>query len=157
MGWWHTANPDFTMIRAMKKIILLPMVALGLTGCTSVQVSPLPKTELIDRICIQKNDAVKVSDLLPVVQQRLQYHRISSEVFSTEKPNNCRYVMNYTARRTWDVVPYLSSADFTINRDGVMVASANYHLRAGGGFSLMKWRGTEYKINPVIDSLVGAN
>ncbi|MBM3073743.1 hypothetical protein HV346_07135 [Enterobacter sp. RHBSTW-00994] len=139
----------------MKKIILLPMFAIGLVGCTSVKVNPLPKTELIDRICIQRNDAVKVSDLLPVVQQRLQYHHINSEVFSTEKPENCRYIMNYTAYRTWDVVPYLSSADFTINREGVMVASANFHLRAGGGLSLMKWRGTEYKINPVIDRLVG--
>lgn len=139
----------------MKKIIVVPMIAFGLVGCTSVKVSPLPKTELIDRICIQRNDAVKVTDLLPVVQQRLQYHKISSEIFSGEKPDNCRYVMNYTAFRNWDVVPYLTSADFTINREGVMVASANYHLRMGGGFSLMKWRGTEYKINPVIDSLVG--
>ena len=141
----------------MKKVILLPMIVLGLAGCTSVKVTPLPKTELIDRICIQKNDAVKVSDLLSVVQQRLQYHQIRSEVFSAERPDNCHYIMNYTAYRTWDVVPYLSSADFTINRDGVMIASANFHLRAGGGLSLMKWRGTEYKINPVIDRLVGTN
>lgn len=139
----------------MKIKMFLPILAVGLVGCTSVKVTPLSKTEAISHICIQQNDAVKVSDLLPVVQQRLSYHHISSVVFSSSLPDNCRYIMNYTARRTWDVVPYLSSADFTINREGVVIASANFHLRAGGGLSLMKWRGTEYKINPVIDRLVG--
>ena len=141
----------------MKIKMLLPAIAVGLVGCTSVKVTPLSKTEAINHLCIQQNDAVKVSDLLPVVQQRLSYHHISSVVFSQSLPDNCRYIMNYTARRIWDVVPYLSSADFTINRDGVIIASANFHLRAGGGLSLMKWRGTEYKINPVIDRLVGSS
>lgn len=140
----------------MKINVLLPMIALGLVGCTSVKVTPLAKTEAISRICIQKNEAVKVSDLLPVVQQRLTYNHIQSVVFSGTRPDNCTYIMNYTARRTWDVVPYLSSAEFTINREGVIIASAEFHLRAGGGLSLMKWRGTDYKINPVIDRLVGA-
>ncbi|MGP3593163.1 Sbal_3080 family lipoprotein [Vagococcus sp. WN89Y] len=140
----------------MKIKALLPVFAVGLVGCTSVKVAPLPKTEAINRICIQKNDAVKVSDLLPVVQQRLKYHNIESVVFTDTRPENCPWIMNYTARRTWDVVPYLSFAEFTVNRDGVQVASAHFHLRAGGGLSLMKWRGTAYKINPVIDRLVGS-
>jgi len=144
------------MDKMMKIKMLLPVILFGLVGCTSVRVTPLAKTEAINRICIQKNDAVKVSDLLPVVQQRLTYNHIQSVVFSGNRPDNCPYIMNYTARRTWDVVPYLSSAEFTINRDGVMIASAEFHLRAGGGLSLMKWRGTDYKINPVIDRLVGA-
>lgn len=139
------------------KMLMSAIAVVGLVGCTSVKVTPLSKTEAINHICIQQNDAVKVSDLLPVVQQRLNYHHISSVVFANSRPDNCRYIMNYTARRTWDVVPYLSSADFTINRDGVIIASANFHLRAGGGLSLMKWRGTEYKINPVIDRLVGSS
>lgn len=140
----------------MKIKVFLPVLAVGLVGCTSVKVVPLARTEAINRICIQKNNAVRVSDLLPVVQRRLEYHHIESVVFTDSLPENCTYIMNYTARRTWDVVPYLSFAEFSVNRSGVLIASAHFHLRAGGGLSLMKWRGTEYKINPVIDQLVGS-
>jgi len=32
--------------------------------------------------------------------------------------------------------------------------TAEYHLRGGGGLSLMKWQSTKSKIDPVIDELL---
>jgi hypothetical protein len=131
------------------------MFAIGLVGCYVCKVNPLPKTELIDRICIQRNDAVKVSDLLPVVQQRLQYHHINSEVFSTEKPENCRYIMNYTAYRTLGcrALSLLCRFHHKSRRgDGCL---CQFPSACGWRFIAHEMARYGYKINPVIDRLVG--
>lgn len=50
--------------------------------------------------------------------------------------------------------PYLSHAELQLHRAGQQVASAEYHLRGKGGFSLTKWAGTKSKMDPVIDELL---
>jgi hypothetical protein len=51
--------------------------------------------------------------------------------------------------------PYLSHAELRLLRAGTEIASAEYHLRAKGGFSVTKWAGTRSKMDPVIDELLG--
>jgi hypothetical protein len=126
--------------------------ALVLTGCTSVKVQPLESR--LDHVCIQLNPAVKVDDFLQVLRDGFARHRISTSVY--EQPQvGCNYILEYTARRSWDITPYLSSADLTIRDDsGQVVGQAHYHLRGKGGLSLSKWQGTEAKMAPIIDALI---
>lgn len=65
----------------------------------------------------------------------------------------CDYILSYSARRSWDVVPYLTQAKLRIlGPERREVARADYHLRGKGGLSLLKWQGT--KMDPVIDQLL---
>lgn len=132
---------------------MLLVVSMILTGCTSVQVEPVAVRP--DLVCIQENPAVWIKDFLPVVRAGFARHGIATESYA-QVPRQCPYVLEYTARQTWDFTPYLSVAELTLrDANGRMVGQANYHLRGKGGLSLMKWQGTAAKLDPVIDELLG--
>ena len=138
----------------MSRIIVVAC-ALTVTACTSVTVQPVTSSADILHVCIQANPQVQVDDFVPVIQQRLQYHGIGSEIFSGRVPRRCEYVLTYTALRSWDMSAYLSHAELNLQKHGERVAYAEYHLRGKGGFSLMKWGDTKSKMDPVIDELLG--
>ncbi|MEH6565925.1 MAG: Sbal_3080 family lipoprotein [Halopseudomonas sp.] len=139
--------------RAMKNgLLCLPLL---IAGCTSVTVEPVDPADGIVYVCIQDNAKVMVSDFLPVVQAGFERHGIATQVFSGALPQKCEYVLSYTALRSWDMAPYLSHAELWLDRRGQRVASAEYHLNGKGGLSLMKWQGTQAKMDPVIDQLLG--
>ena len=124
-----------------------------MSGCTSVKVKPLDAAGL-KLVCIEENPQVIVNNFVPVVRDGFDRHGISTQVYSGEKPAQCEYTMTYTALRSWDFAPYLSHAELDLKKDGKTVASATYHLKAGGGFSLMKWQGVKTKMDPMIDELL---
>jgi hypothetical protein len=105
-------------------------------------------------VCIQENPKVWVSDFLPVLREGFDRHGITTNVYSGTKPENCEYVLTYTALQSWDFVTYLSHAELWLERNGQQIASAEYHLVGKGGLSLMKWQGTKTKMDPVIDDLL---
>lgn len=126
------------------------LVTLG--GCTSIQVEPLAVRPA--EICIEKNPKVQVSDFVTVVQNGLKDRGISSEVYA-QVPASCEYRMTYVAYRSWDFVPYLSSADLEVwDNQQRRVGAAHYHLRGKGGMSMAKWQGTQTKMAPVLDQLL---
>ncbi|UUD62708.1 hypothetical protein D16iCDA_13470 [Pseudomonas seleniipraecipitans] len=128
---------------------------LTLSGCTSVNVTPLQNKP--SSLCIEENPKVKVRDFVPVLQEGFSRHAIATQLYAQIPRPECPYVLTYTARRSWDMAPYLSSAELTIlGPRRQIVAKANYHLRGKGGLSLMKWQGTKSKMDPVIDELLGA-
>jgi hypothetical protein len=139
-------------VRAIAIHLALMCIALG--GCTAVSVKPVAAEQRIDHICIQENPRVQVADFVSVMQEGFKKHGISSQVVKGDAPAKCLFTSTYTARRSWDMAPYLSLAQIDIHRDGRPIASANYHLRAGGGLSLTKWANTRSKILPVIDELL---
>ena len=49
---------------------------------------------------------------------------------------------------------YMTDAQIDILRERQPIASANYHLKGGGGLDPDKWRTTRTKILPVIDTLL---
>ncbi len=138
----------------MSRIIVV-VCALTVTACTSVTVQPVSSSADILHVCIQANPQVQVDDFVPVIQERLQYHGIGSELFSGRAPRRCEYVLTYTALRSWDISAYLSHAEISLQQHGNRVAYAEYHLKGKGGFSLMKWADTKSKMDPVIDELLG--
>ena len=135
----------------------MALVALCASACTSVRVRPADAALDMRHVCIEENPKVIVSDFLPVVRDGFARHGISTEVFSGEPPDGCRFVLTYTALRSWDLAPYLSHAELRLQtRDRSEVAAADYHLVGKGGYSMMKWQGTKTKMDPVIDELLAA-
>ncbi|WFS19303.1 Sbal_3080 family lipoprotein [Pseudomonas sp. 905_Psudmo1] len=137
--------------------IALPLLATVtlLGGCTATRVTPLKAAA--DQMCIEENPKVQVSDFVPVLQEGFARHGIQTQIYSKIPRADCPYVVTYTARRSWDMAPYLSTAEITIlGPRRQTLAKANYHLRGKGGLSLMKWQGTKSKIDPVIDELLAS-
>ena len=133
---------------------LIALTLLALSACTSVKVKPVDSSMGMKHVCIQVNPAVRVSDFIDVMQDGFRRHGIATDVYNGDVPASCHYITTYTALRSWDFKPYLSVADIRITEHGQLVASANYHLRGKGGMSLMKWKGTKAKIDPLMDQLL---
>lgn len=133
----------------------LVLLSVALSACTAVNVRPVPKTVKIDRLCIRDNPKVIVEDFVSVMRDGFARHGIPSEVIPEYAKANRKFVVTYTALRSWDFVPYLSHAEIRIEKDGFPVAAAEYHLRGKGGYSMLKWQGTRTKMDPVIDQLLG--
>ncbi|MFH0985032.1 MAG: Sbal_3080 family lipoprotein [Candidatus Omnitrophota bacterium] len=142
IGKW---NSTLSMMLVLMSVI---------SGCTSIKVRPVDATPRLQHVCIEKNPKVTLTDFVRVVEAGFNRHGISTEVYSGTKPDKCEYTLTYTALRSWDFAPYLSVAELNLFRNGLTVASAEYHLRLKGGFSLMKWQGTKTKMDPVIDELL---
>ena len=96
-----------------------------------------------------------VGDFLYVIRNRFEYHGINTHVFDHPDPNKCEYILTYTALKTWDIGTYMHHAELRLEKGGIKIASAQYHLNGGGGLSLMKWQGTQTKMDPVVDQLLG--
>jgi hypothetical protein len=136
------------------KYLLAASLVLALAACTSVKVKPVDANLTMKRVCIHTNPAVIVDDFVMVMQDGFQRHGIAAEVYDGNPPATCKYVVNYTALRSWDFKPYLSHAEIRITEHGRLVASATYHLNGKGGFDMGKWRGTKAKMDPVMDQLL---
>ncbi|WXL25305.1 Sbal_3080 family lipoprotein [Ectopseudomonas mendocina] len=140
-------------LKAQGKLLTVAALFTLLGGCTAVQVSPLHSIN--QHVCIEENPAVKVDDFIPVLQSGFARHGIQTKVHSTIQSGECSHIVTYTARRSWDMAPYLSSAEINVlDSQRRQLASGTYHLRGKGGLSLMKWQGTEAKIGPVIDEML---
>lgn len=132
---------------------LAVVIAVAISGCTSVQVSPVDATD-IKQVCIVENPRVEVTDFVDVLRDGFSRHNIPTSVVSADAAKSCEVTLTYTALRHWDLKPYLSHAELRMWRNGVQIGSAEYHLNGGGGFDMAKWAGTKAKMDPVIDQLL---
>jgi len=139
----------------MKNIILLVIIASSATACTSIKVQPISSDNYPDKICIEENPKVIVGDFLDIIRSRIESHGIDTEVYTNEIPDDCEYILTYTALKGWDFATYMHHAELHIDHNGEEVGYAVYHLKGKGGFSLMKWQGTKTKMDPVVDKLFG--
>lgn len=130
------------------------VVFLFLSGCTSINVRPVSSVDSLQHVCIEENPKVIIDEFVPILRKGFDRHGISTEVYSGLAPEQCETILTYTALRSWDFAPYLSHAELNLNKNGQSIASAEYHLRGKGGFSLFKWQGVEKKMTPVIDELL---
>lgn len=141
----------------MGKAFLFIFSVIVLSACTSVQIRPveinLTSQEVITEVCIVKNPAVTIDDFVSVLESRLKYHHFKTQVITSAKEAQCQYYLEYSAKRSWDIVTYLSWAELKVYSGGELVGSAEYRLRNKGGLSLTKWKSVESKMNPVIDGL----
>lgn len=136
----------------------LSIIALAfLSGCTSIQVLPVVREEFknIHEICIIRNPIVIVSDFVPVVESRLMQYGIKTRKVEEHNVDSCTYTLRYSAKRSWDIVTYLSWARLNLYKKDKEIASAEYSLVGKGGLALTKYQSVETKMNPVIDQLLG--
>ncbi|MDR0478917.1 MAG: Sbal_3080 family lipoprotein [Burkholderiaceae bacterium] len=138
-----------------KLFFIAPSIAL-LAGCTAIQVSPVSSSVKMHNVCIQENPKVQVADLIQVLEAGFARHGIGTQVFKGQEPANCEFTLNYVAFRAWDMVPYMRDANFIIKQNDKVIATADYHLKAGGGLALTKYASTKDKLDPVIDQLLAS-
>ena len=140
------------------KIGILSLLALAflLAGCTSIDVFPLPYDAQAKEIKLMDNPDVIVRDFVPVMNKHFSEHGITL----TRAPENTtigenEYVIRYSAKRSWFVAPYLSTAYVKVYKGSRIVAEGNYEL-IGRFFCLSpyKWQGVETKMKPLYDELL---
>lgn len=142
------------MQRKAPGVALLLFILSAVTGCTSVDVQPVKNSYNVTHICIEENPKVIVSDFVSTLEQVIENHLITTEIYRDRKPDHCEFTLQYTAMRSWDMAPYLSHAEIRLYRDRQRIGYAEYHLRGKGGFSLMKWASVESKLTPVVNELL---
>jgi len=136
----------------VKRFFLL--VFLILNSCTSINVKPVAAGVVITNVCVEINPKVIVADFLPVVRSGFDRHGIHTKIVSRPAPQECEYVLSYTAFKTWDLTLYLHHAELKLESKGKIIASAEYHLKGQGGLALTKFKSTKEKMTPVIDKLL---
>jgi hypothetical protein len=136
--------------------LLSAITLLALAGCATTSVVPVTN-EPLTSVCIIHNPDVNVDDFVAVVQERFAYHGIKSRlVEASPAPAACPYTLDYTADRWWDLAPYMVDAKLFLKKNGEVIASGHFHIKAHGGFDVTKWKGTEAKLDPVIDEMLAA-
>ena len=139
----------------MKHLLPLAAAMALLTACTSVNVHPVANDLQLKEVCIVNNTAVIVPGFVTVLQNRFRHHGIETRMVEATDKDQCSYYLEYSARQSWDVTPYLSWAELKLYSGGGLLADAEYKLIGKGGLSLTKWQSAETKMTPVIDSLLG--
>jgi hypothetical protein len=95
---------------AQKSVVGILASMFVIDGCTSVDVQKVEATKYpMTLVCIKQNPQVLVDDFLSVVEDGFQRHGIETEVYENATPKTCEYVLDYTATRGWDLVPFLKS------------------------------------------------
>lgn len=129
-------------------------VAAVVCGCTSVTVRPVASAVQLHNVCIVNNPRVIVSDFVPVLRDGFSRHSIATTVVDQSKAASRPVTLTYTANLHWDMKPYLTHAELRLWEGGKQIGFAQYHLNGNGGLDLGKWRGTQAKMDPVIDELL---
>ena len=144
------------------------LVSTALVGASSVLPSD-PRNSIahphapIDRVCIQHNPAVELTDFVPAMQRELRDNRVESRLYEPGmQPEDCNTLLYYSAFLDWgqrglseQYSAYLTFASMTLRtRDGRVLASANYE---GGELGLDKWSSTRSKIAGAVKALVANN
>lgn len=97
--------------------------------------------------------------MVQVLEAGLKRNGVEARVFDAA-PAPCPYRLTYTASRRWDGTLFLSDADISLLRGTEVIGRAEYHLPAGifggGGANPDKWRGTAFKLDPLIDQMLAS-
>lgn len=143
--------------KVVKKILIAGILGFGLAGCTAIQVNNTTgfSPDSIKQVCIIHNPKVIIKDFDKLVEKSFARYNIHAETHQeTDNLSFCQTTLNYTALRSWDVVPYMVSAQFNLIQNGRQVSEASFRLKGNGGLALNKWRSTETKINELVDQLL---
>lgn len=141
----------------MKKLIFLAIL-LGLTGCTSVTVKPVDQQVKIDHVCIRDfSEDCYDAYMADILSEGFKRHGITTETYTGEMPDHCRYHVTVMCDRTWDIFMHLIHAEITLYEAKQQIGYAEYHLRAKGLFTINKVKSTHSKIDPLIDRLLSGD
>lgn len=124
-------------------------------GCTAVQVRPVDTKLEIKHVCIEDGQQKCFDgEMMGVIRDGFERHGITTQIYTGNLPSECKYHLTYMCNQTWDMAMYMHHAELRLYRSQAQIGYAEYHLKGGGGFSLMKWESTKKKMDPVIDELL---
>jgi hypothetical protein len=109
----------------MKKFILMAMVTLWLSGCTSIKINPVAGINTDEIICIIKNPGVN--------QNFVEAYKASIEsvgyqaTIKESDDGSCVVTSNYSAHYGMHWGMYLASADLKIFKNKTLVGQAIYN------------------------------
>lgn len=136
----------------MPRLVALVLGVVLLAGCTSVSVKTLdPAKYPVKLVCIQKNREVQIREFLGVVEDGFRRHGIETEVFDSDPPLRCEYVLTYVAVRGWDFVTYMKHAELRLKQGNKIIGTAVYQ---SGSATFTKFTSVETKMIPLIDELL---
>lgn len=143
-------------MRMLKHRSLMLVVVWGaVAGCTVVAVKPVDRRQHDMRlVCIEHNQAVKMSGFLPMLEKSFADHGISTLRYDGKPPEQCEYTADYVAHWNWDLAVYMTDAEVHVRRGGEVVGNAVYHLRNKGGLDMSKWSSANSKMQPVMNELL---
>lgn len=135
------------------------ILALVLTsGCTAIKVEPVSTALELKHVCIEDGQqACFDGDMMNIIRDGFERHDINTQVYSGNVPSECEYHLSYMCERTWDMATYMHHAELRLYRGHEKIGYAEYRLKGGGGFSIMKWQSTKTKMDPVIDELLSSH
>jgi hypothetical protein len=134
----------------IKMKILLPLVVLVfLSACTSIDVNRIDGSQYsVKSLCIEEN---KDTTVLKIIEDTASARGINTSIYREKLPIQCEYSLLYTTDYRWDLVSFLSDAQFFVKKNDTEIASAKYHHY--GGFDFSKFKDSESKLTPVLESL----
>ncbi|ENG8003888.1 hypothetical protein ABVF67_004517 [Vibrio parahaemolyticus] len=135
------------------KIVTLVAPLVLISGCTSINVVGLDSANMSRQLCFENNAKVYAA-FMPEIETMVenQGYRVLMYPQYQTAPEQCELVVKYTAKRSWDVTPYLAFAEFKVyDLKGNRLAYGKYEHK--GGLALNKWASIEEKLSPVISEL----
>ncbi len=138
-----------------KYLIALFIVA-TFFGCTTVNVSKVDMDKnQITHVCILESTRSNTRDFISAMQERFEYHNISSESYMINRPDNCDAIVTFEAYRSYDPIPFLSKAKIELKKGNEIIGSVTYkHKGSSASRDPSKYGSTRSKIFPLIDKLL---
>lgn len=142
----------------LSRMLLIALAFAAASGCSAITVRPVNTASEIRHVCIEDSEKTCFDgQMIGVIRDGFERHAITSQVYSGNLPSECEYQLSYMCERTWDLATYMKHAELRLYKGKNQIGYAEYHLKGGGGFSLMKWQSTKTKMDPVIDELLGSH
>lgn len=142
----------------IKKLLCLGVLIAGslLCGCSSYRVFPIPYNPGFQTVSIEHNPRVMVSDFEPIMMEAFASYGIKPRIVPYGyRPAQDEFLVTYSARRSFDFVPYLSWARLSVVQNSTLVGTGEYR-HIGGSWSLApsKFRSTKYKMSRLYNELL---
>lgn len=139
----------------MNKVILLPVAAALLSGCSAITTKgslSAPLTEKPDTVCIIRNPAVAVGKSAEIIQQSLKSRGIDAVIYQSITDCKSQWHMTYVLTRRWDLVPYLATGHMVLYKNNNVFSSVDFS--GVNGFNFAKFGHAKEKIDGMVGALL---
>lgn len=91
------------------------------------------------------------------LRKSLSNHNMPNTLIEQNANPRDVYILDYTAKQSWDMSMYVSLIDLNIKRNNQHIASAHYDaggVGGRGGMDMSKFNSTQSKLDHLVGSLV---
>jgi len=132
--------------------ILLIAIIILLCGCTKLHTIPLKNN--IKSMCIINNHSVIIPDFKDTLKTSIESHGILvTDTNYYNSINKCDATMVYTARRSWDMILFMSLVKIDIYVTSNHHEIGSLHYKVMNGLNLNKWWSHVSILPTLIDNL----